>query len=201
MTTPLDEILLDRLSAYVDGALSAVEMAEIDVLAQNDPAVMAEIEALRALDLDLIAGFDAVLADPIPNNLMPPLATTTEPAANSNRASFSVNRIAAALVMLAIGAGGGARATYQFAPRIKQQIAEVEKSRGWMADIADYHRVYAGQTRHPAEVPASEKDHIEAWLGKTIGVPFTVPDLTASGFEFQGARLLVAAEKPVAQLL
>lgn len=201
MTTPLDNALLDRLSAYVDDVLPAREMAEIEALAERDTAVAAEIAALRALDLDLSAGFDDMLADPVPDNLIPPLAATIPPAANDNRSSFSFSRIAAALVMLAIGAGGGALATYQFAPRVEQQIVEVEKPRGWMAEIADYHRVYATQTRHLAEVPATEKDHIEAWLSKTTGVPLTVPDLTASGFQFQGARLLVAAGTPVAQLL
>ena len=51
------------------------------------------------------------------------------------------------------------------------------------------------------EVPASEKDHIETWLTKTVGIKIEVPDLAASGYDFQGARLLVVGGKPVAQLL
>ncbi|MGR3660499.1 MAG: anti-sigma factor family protein [Paracoccaceae bacterium] len=201
MTVPLDNAMLERLSAYIDDVLPANERAEIEALAVNNPDVAAEIAALRTLDVNLTAGFDAMLSAPLPENLLPPRQPAPAPAANDNRAKSGFGRIVAALAMLAIGAGGGALATYQLAPRIEQQIVEIETPRGWMAEIADYHRVYATQSRHLAEVPASEKPHIEAWLGKTIGVPFSVPDLTASGYEFQGARLLVAAGKPVAQLL
>lgn len=55
--------------------------------------------------------------------------------------------------------------------------------------------------RHLVEVPASEKNYIEAWLDKTIGVQFIVPDPTDSGFGFQSASLLVVAEKLVVPLL
>lgn len=71
----------------------------------------------------------------------------------------------------------------------------------WLSDIADYHAVYAGQQRHLVEVPASEADHIETWLTATIGAQVTIPDLTDQGLTFQGARLLVAAGKPVSQLM
>lgn len=43
--------------------------------------------------------------------------------------------------------------------------------------------------------------HIEKWLGKTTGVPFSNPDLSAIGLTCQGARLPAAAGKTVAQLI
>ena len=70
-----------------------------------------------------------------------------------------------------------------------------------MSDVAQYHLVYAGQKRHLVEVAASDTDHLQKWLSATTGVPFTVPDLTASGLTFQGGRLLAASGKPVAQLM
>lgn len=51
------------------------------------------------------------------------------------------------------------------------------------------------------EVPASQSETIRNWLAESVGVNFNVPDLEAQGLTFQGARLLVAAGKPVAQLM
>ena len=73
--------------------------------------------------------------------------------------------------------------------------------RGWLAEVADYHRVYANQTRHLVEVPASDQDHLETWLATVTGVDMAAPDLSDHGWTFQGGRLLVAASKPVAQLM
>jgi anti-sigma factor RsiW len=72
---------------------------------------------------------------------------------------------------------------------------------GWLADIADYHAVYAAQGRHLVEVGADESDHIETWLGNTIGAAFSIPDLSQFDLTFEGGRLLVANGKPVAQLM
>lgn len=44
----LDDALLDRLSAYVDGELSAAEMNEVENLMVQDPAIAQTIDALRA---------------------------------------------------------------------------------------------------------------------------------------------------------
>ena len=127
-----------------------------------------------------------------------PRQAAFEPANTNRRPIFSAS-FAAMLALLLVGAGGGALITRAIAPN--EELADGHATRGWMAEIADYHRVYARQSRHLAEVPASETAHIETWLGNETGVPFTVPDLAASGFTFQGARLLVAGGKPVAQLL
>jgi anti-sigma factor RsiW len=93
-----------------------------------------------------------------------------------------------------IGGVGGSYLTKSFAP--PQLVAT-----GWLDQVAEYHLVYASQVRHLVEVPAADRDHLQTWLADTTGVRFTVPDLTASGLTFQGARLLVAAGKPVAQLM
>lgn len=206
MTTPpriTDPTLLERISAYVDGALSPDEMTEIEALAASDPAVLAEIESLQALDLQLNDVFGQMLEMPgagvLPPALQPaaPKSAASAPPANLNRApSWGFTQIAAMLAMLLVGTAGG-----WFVAQQSAAPTQVAQARGWMAEVADYHRVYATQVRHLAEVPASERDHIEAWLGKTTGVPFKVPDLSAAGYTFQGARLLVAAGKPVSQLL
>ena len=67
--------------------------------------------------------------------------------------------------------------------------------------MADYHAVFVRETDHLVEVPASRRDHIEAWLGNRVGYPLHVPDLRDQGLEFVGARLLAAVGQPVAQLM
>ncbi|MEL6294222.1 MAG: anti-sigma factor [Pseudomonadota bacterium] len=191
----ISEALLDRLSAYVDGELPPGEMAEIEALAAEDAGVRAEIAALRALDIDIAAAFEADLADP-PAIELPEMAMPAQ-AANENAPPASWWRsIAAALVFLAIGAGAGGLGVWTMRPE-----APVQMARGWLDNVADYHRVYAAQGRHLVEVAADERDHIETWLAATTGVEFTTPDLASFGFEYRGARLLVAAGRPVIQLI
>ncbi|MEL7045761.1 MAG: hypothetical protein AAGL66_12180, partial [Pseudomonadota bacterium] len=71
---------------------------------------------------------------------------------------------------------------------------------GWIDQVAEYHRLYAREGRHRVEVRADELDHIVEWLGGRVG-GIDVPDFSALGFEFEGARLLAAAGAPVAQLV
>ena len=51
------------------------------------------------------------------------------------------------------------------------------------------------------EVGAEEKPHIEKWLSARVGKDVPVPDFSTHGLTFAGARMLVAAGKPVAQYL
>lgn len=80
--------------------------------------------------------------------------------------------------------------------------SDLAASTNWLNQIAQYHRVYASTARrHLVEVGADEEEHIEQWLAKMLKRPMPVPDLSAYGVTFQGARLLGINEKPVAQLV
>ncbi len=61
--------------------------------------------------------------------------------------------------------------------------------------------MYAEQERHLVEVSAEEAEHIQTWLTNTVGTDVRIPDLTSAGLTFEGGRLLVAAGRPVAQLM
>lgn len=196
--------LSDKMSAYLDGELSDAETQEIEAWIETDPDAQAQFDRLIQADTLARDVFEAQLNDPVPFALaqsikatpMPearPLTTgtTTTPApANTNRPLWA--SLAAGLAMLMIGGLGG----YW----IKGQTAPVQTA-GWLQDIADYHAVYASQGRHLVEVSADEADHIETWLGNTIGASFTIPDLSTHGLTFEGGRLLVANGAPVAQLM
>ena len=201
MTQALDQTLLDQLSAYLDGALAPDDVLKIEQLVVNDPAIAAELDAMSRVDHIARAAFDGMLADPVPLRLARAIdrapAADAAPTMAANMTSRpSWRSLAAAIVLLLIGGAGGSFITRHSAP--PQQTASAMT---WLDQIADYHLVYASQQRHLVEVPASETAHLQKWLSDTTGVAFTVPDLTASGLTFQGARLLVASGKPVAQLL
>ena len=188
--------LSQKLSAYLDGELDAAETARIEAQIASDPDVQAELDALIEADALAQDQFDAMLNDPVPFALAQQIRATPIPerptAANSpSRPIWGT--LAASLVVFALGGIGG----YTF----KAQTTDIPQPPGWLAVVADYHGVYASQGRHLVEVGADESDHIEKWLGDTVGASFTIPDLSAFNLTFEGGRLLVANGKPVAQLM
>ncbi|MEM9709150.1 MAG: anti-sigma factor [Pseudomonadota bacterium] len=188
----------EKLSAFLDGELPEAEARNIEAALARDPSLQAELDALIAADAAVGQVFEDMLAEPVPVDLARAIrdAPLGEAANRSEAPRFGLSRLASvlALAMLGLGAAGGYLAGVSNAP-------EIAAPAGWLADIADYHAVYAGQTRHLVEVGADEADHIETWLTATVGAPVNIPDLSGNGLTFQGGRLLVAAGKPVAQLM
>ncbi len=182
----------EKLSAYLDGELDAADTALVEARLESDPDARLEMDALIQADALAQEFFEAQLNEPIPFALAQqikatPLADRPAPATRPVWAT-----LAASLVIFALGGIGG----YS----LKGQEPPVQTA-GWLAAVADYHAVYAGQERHLVEVGADEADHIETWLGNTIGASFSIPDLSGFGLTFEGGRLLVANGKPVAQLM
>lgn len=180
-----------KLSAYLDGELSPADHEAIARALTTDADLRAELDALRAAN-DLGAqDFAAMLDIPVPLDLARSVRGPALPPAEGRApARIGWGAIAASVIFLAIGAGGGYLAGTSARP-----------DRDWIAEVAQYHAVYARQTRHLAEVPASEAAHIVTWLSDQTGTPVRIPDLSAAGLTFEGARLLVAAGQPVGQLM
>lgn len=191
----------EKLSAFLDGELAPQDMLEVERALEGDTKLQAELDALMHADDALKQHFDALLEAPVPLELAKGIEAFDVPqVANSTispKPRLWVTSLAAAIA-LAVGVTGGfflGQGTDHAGGQT--QVA----ARGWLDDIASYHRVYAGQKRHLVEVPASEALHIQAWLSNTVGTEVAIPDLTSQGLTFEGARLLVAADKPVAQLM
>ncbi len=191
-----------KLSAYLDGELDQTEAAEVDRALASDPNIQAELDALMEADARALAAFDEDLNAPVPLNLIrqikdtpleaeAPVAAPVATPAPRSRPMWGA--LAAGLAAFVIGGFGG----YSYS----EQNAPVAQRPGWIAVVAEYHGIYADQKRHLVEVGADEVDHIETWLGKTVGASFSVPDLAQHGLTFQGGRLVVANGKPVAQLM
>ena len=213
----------EMLSAYLDGELSQDDTAALEEVLAVDSALQGQLAALIEADQAAHEDFAAMLEQPVPDALVatileaetpasavepeqrpqPPVTPQPdplpEPANSPNAPTMRGLGLAAAVVgaLMIGGAGGlyiGGVATQPTAPQ-GTQVA------GWIADIAEYHAVYATQTRHLVEVPAEEAAHIQTWLTATLGTDVVIPDLADQGLNFEGARLLVAAGRPVAQLL
>lgn len=180
-----------KLSAYLDGELDSAAAEAVEARLANDGEAKAELDALILADAMAQEQFEAQLDDPVPFALARQIKATDLPA-RPVPARPIWGALAASIVVFALGGVGGYL--------IKGQTTQVETA-GWLADIADYHVVYASQGRHLVEVGADEADHIETWLGNTVGAQFSIPDLSGFGLTFEGGRLLVANAKPVAQLM
>ena len=188
----------DKLSAFLDGELPKAEADEIEAALKSDPAVLTEMEALVAADDFARKAFADMASDPVPPALVTAIREAeVNPPANEPAAPSGIPgwlTALAACVMLAIGGIGG----FYLGRDGGAQVAEAPR---WLVDIADYHGIYSKEKRHLVEVGADESDHIEKWLTNVVGADVRIPDLAANGLTFEGGRLLVAAGKPVAQLL
>ncbi len=188
----------EQLSAYLDGELDAAAAAKVEERLATDAAAQAELDALMLADGFAQDDFAAQLDDPVPFALAQTIRDTPLPDRPANIPAAPRSRpiwgtLAASLMVFVIGGAGGYVLNDRLAPPVQ--------TAGWLADIADYHAVYASQGRHLVEVGADEADHIQTWLGNTIGASFTIPDLSEFDLTFEGGRLLVANGKPVAQLM
>ncbi len=184
----------EKLSAYLDGELSDAEAKSVEDLLEQDADARAEFDALMAADRSALEQFEEMLTDPVPLALASAINRSEEPAP-VRQGLPAWAQMAAGFALIALGGFGG----YQIAETTRAPVQVA--SAGWLQDIADYHGIYASETRHLVEVTAAEPDHIETWLGNRAGAEFSIPDLADQGLTFQGGRLLVAAGKPVAQLI
>ncbi|WP_276120702.1 anti-sigma factor family protein [Pararhizobium qamdonense] len=199
-----------RLSAYLDGEVSDAERKELEQLIARDDEARRLLEMLQAGNAFGNKAFEEFLHDPVPLSLVrrikqgPGVNPKTERVVTATprqaKQRLWPRALAASLVLLLVGGSTGfiiGKTSQDNVPQL-----EVAAARTWLDDIADYHRVYARQTaEHLVEVPASAGNRIEGWLASNVGVSFALPDLSSKGLTFQGARLLVAAGKPVAQLM
>ena len=203
-----------KLSAYIDHELSDEDTRAIEALLATDPSLAAELDQLIAANDAAIAEFDEVLDDPVPSFLIDMIedadlddhSINVPQAANSNNSWLPDWRSAAAGICLLVAGGFAGYVINEVSGNNtdsdkSDRVLVAQNGPSWLQLVADYHGVYAGQKRHLVEVGADEADHIVKWLGSTTGVGFSIPDISETGFEFQGARLLVVKGMPVAQLM
>jgi anti-sigma factor RsiW len=183
------ELTDELLVAYVDGELSAETRASVRERVAHDPVAQGKIKDMEDTAALLRAAFgDGIAGEDGPRDNVIPLKPSARHRTFRNHPLITGFAAAAAIVLVV----GTALFMHPF---------QSDERAGFMADVAAYHEVYARETEHLAEVPASRKDHIEEWLGSRLARKLSIPDLSSEGWAFEGGRLLAEDGQPIAQLL
>ena len=189
-TRPVDDTLL---VAYIDGELDAATRQRITDLVEQEPAVRARVAMFRRSS-DLLRSAlsdDQYMA--VPEPLAGRASKVLKRHANRLLAWLSLP-VATAIVGLVAG-------NLALPPNFGVGQGSSGRLASILEEVREYYVVHARETEHIVEVPASRRDHIEAWLGDRVHYPFTVPDLTSRGLTFLGARLVAISDGVVAQLM
>lgn len=174
----------------LDGELPPDDRAGYERWLDAHPDMKALAQRYAEDEDQLKLGLDAILEEPTPGRLS---SLVTDGPSDGVDAAARLRRYAAAAALLVAGALAG----YFAAPR-SQAVAPMVQ----MADNAiDAHRIYSNEKLHVVEVGADQRDHLQGWLSKRVGVTLVAPDLKNQGFELIGGRLLPAGKATAAQFM
>lgn len=186
--TNLDD---STLVAFVDGELDAAEARSVAQCLERDAVAQEKVRLLRTSASLVRAAFAAPEWEEAPPELARLIAHGPRPRGFLARRQFG--RLAAvSMAACAAGVAVGIGAERLAAPGPAERL---------LAEVAEYHTVYAGDDGHLDIAPARAAARIEAWFADVLNRPVRIPDLAQFGMAFAGARLLVADGRPVAQLL
>jgi anti-sigma factor RsiW len=180
------------LVAFVDGELEPTAMREVAALVARDAAAEDKVRRLRASATLVRAAFSDPRYQVVPAALSERLARA-ELGWPSRRRTFGL-AAAASIAALLLGISGGVALRDAGTP-----LSQPDNP--LLADIAEYHAVYAREGGDFGAVPATQAADIESFVEKLLHRPVRIPDLSQFGLTFQGARLLVADDRAVVQLL
>lgn len=173
----------DELHAFVDGELPAERRAAVEAWIASHPADADKIASWRMIGDMLHAKYDAVGDEPVPAQLSVDRLSRTP-------RRWMMGAIAATLVAFAVGGGAGWIA--------HGASAKPSLFANFTLDALDAHKLYVVEVRHPVEVAANERAHLQQWLSKRVGYDIKAPDLDASGLKLVGGRLLPGPSGPAA---
>ncbi|MBR0679575.1 anti-sigma factor [Roseomonas eburnea] len=165
----------DDLHAFVDGRLDPARRAAVAAWLERHPADAARLRGWQEDAAMLRAALAPVAEEPLPARLR----VAGLAAARRRWAPVAARRIAASVMLLAIGAASGWWVA-------RQEDAAVGPP---MADALAAHRVYAGRGSGAVEIAAAEGVLAER-VAAAVGWQVPVPDLSALGLRPLGARVL-----------
>jgi anti-sigma factor RsiW len=173
----------DELHAFVDNELPTERRADVEAWLATHPDDAARVQSWRAMAELLHARYDQVADEPVPRRLE--LERLTQ-----QPRSWIYGAVAAALVAFVAGGSVG-----WFA---HGATASPSAFQNFTGDALDAHRTYVVEVRHPVEVAANERAHLQQWLSKRVGYAVKVPELDTAGLKLVGGRLLPGPEAPAA---
>jgi anti-sigma factor RsiW len=172
-----------ELHQAADGQLPPDRRDALAARLTADGAAAAQVDFYRRLNEGLHRLYDPVLTEPYET-----------PLPRSQRARPVLGSIAAAILLLLVGAGGGWLGRGWFAAD-EAQMAETSLPRL----AADAHLIYTAEVRHPVEVGADQEAHLVQWLSKRLGAQIMAPNHNPQGYRLIGGRLLPAGRTNAGQ--
>lgn len=180
-----------ELHAFADGQLSKTRHADVATWLESHPEAAAMVAEWQVQNEALREAFapDATLG---PGDLaLLNAASAAVPKPNRWR------NLAAAIALLFIGGAAG----YGLHWAVTPAPADTPLLASFTSEAADAYLTYVSEVRHAVEVGPDESEHLSSWLGKRLDWEFTIPDLSAEGFDLVGGRLLPINSQPGAMLL
>lgn len=185
-------VTLDDLQAYVDEELTPERRAEVETHLAQSPDDAERVSAYRRQNRSLRAALAGVGNEAVPASMLavlqdrPPVREITW-----------LPRVAAAFLFLAVGGALGGALGWGYD---KLPFLDVEEKR-FLREAVAAHQIYAVDRRHAVEVAAIERDYLQTWLTRRLGVPIMAPDLSEAGLNLLGGRLISTVNGPAALLV
>jgi anti-sigma factor RsiW len=177
----------------LDGELPAEELAAYAAWLDGHPEMKARSIRYTADRAALRAAVAGVLDEAVPARLRDVVLGERPVKSPASHSRWWL--AAAAAAILAFGGLGGYFAGVD-------GIGQEDPAEDQLAEQAiAAHVIFAAEKRHAVEVPANDKEHLQAWLSNRVGLKLVAPDLSANGFQLVGGRLLPAGESKAAMLL
>jgi anti-sigma factor RsiW len=174
---PINE---DDLQAFVDGALDAERHQDVALFLETNKDVAKRVSAYQQGSTALRSVLAPIAAEPIPSRLN--LANIIDKQRPTHKIRIAP-MVAAAVVLLAIGASGGwLLKGYSMPPTEGVAALAQEASASYSAFAADRLR--------PVEVRADGSDDLKNLVSVTIGGSAIIPDLSKAGYRLMGGRVV-----------
>ena len=193
-------IRVSDLHAYVDEVLPDAQRILIDDYLAGHPDEAEQIRDYRTQKQSLKDLFDPLLDEPIPEYLRalasPPNKAEPDKTSRTALPRWSLERIAASVLIAFLGGAAGWLANDQYKP-----VDKVAKMVPLSRQAAIAHAVFTPDVRRPVEVSGEQEDQLVTWLSKRIGTQVKPQKLGTQGYEMIGGRLLPGNIGPVAQFM
>ncbi|MCG8491203.1 MAG: anti-sigma factor [Sneathiellales bacterium] len=190
--TEQDFMSEEKLHAYVDGQLSAVETLKMEQWLSKNPDDAATVHAYILQNAQMRQAFSSIAEEDVPDTMREQLSAS-KPTISSFFPGW--RQMAASLLLIGVGVLAGLGS--QFLGTQDQQ----GERQVFASSAIGAHKVFVSEIRHPVEVTAKEEQHLVKWLSKRLGTSIKAPDLAAQGYQLMGGRLLSEGEKPAAQFM
>jgi anti-sigma factor RsiW len=187
MTTarPITE---DDLQAFIDNVLDARRKSEVEAWLANHRDVAERVAADIRMRDALRAALQPIVEEPIPAELNVQRLFERRRRLASGWRGARWQAAAAILLLMTGGAGGWGLRDAQEPP--SAGIAALA------SEASDSYSVYAADMGRPVEILAANAPQLVEWASSRLQRRVAIPDLSTSGFEFIGGRLVPTPHGP-----